>query len=279
MKGAKAYAKVNLSLNVTAGEKGYHDLDSVVVSVGLYDEAVAYKREDEKINLKFYGLGAEKLNAKKTNAERAAEIFRDKFKAGGADIEITRGIPLGGGLGGSSADAVAAVKAMAELYGVKEDLSPVLNEVSSDGAYMLSGGFARMRGRGEKVERIFGLPELYLVLAFCREGVDTGECYALFDTMDKDEKSDNNRLIASLLKGDIVSAAKEVKNGLKSAAFCLNAEMPVVQEKMKGFSPLAVSVSGSGSTLFSLYRSEEESLKAAEEMRAARINALAVNTV
>ena len=100
----KAYAKINLSLNVYNTENGYHNLDSVVCTVNLYDEITVSKRKDDKINLIMRGIGEDVLSNTNNNAYKAAQLFKETFNTKGMDIKIIKNIPLAGGLGGSSAD-------------------------------------------------------------------------------------------------------------------------------------------------------------------------------
>ena len=149
----KAYAKVNLTLELDGVENGYHLLDSLVASVDIFDLIVLKKRKGRLSAVTMHGMGSESIPPENNNALKAAEAFSEAFGTDGADVAIYKNIPIGAGMGGSSADAAGVLNGMAQLYGVtdREKLKSLADSLGSDTGYMLTGGFARMQGRGEKV--------------------------------------------------------------------------------------------------------------------------------
>ena len=90
----KAYAKINLSLNVYQSENGYHALDSVVTTIDLYDTITVSKRKDDKMNVVMRGIGEEFLYGENNNAYKAAKLFQQTFATKGADITVIKNIPI-----------------------------------------------------------------------------------------------------------------------------------------------------------------------------------------
>lgn len=113
----KAPAKVNFALGITGESGGFHMLDSIVCTIDLFDDVTVAKRSDGMVNITMRGMGSENIPPEANNAVRAAELFAEKHSTGGADITITKRIPMGAGLGGSSADAAGVLRAMSKLYG------------------------------------------------------------------------------------------------------------------------------------------------------------------
>ena len=107
----KIPAKINLTLDVVGVKNGYHELNSLVASVNIFDAFALVKRKDCAVNVTFTGLSAD-VEGKDSIACRAAELFVKEFGTTGADITIKRNIPAGGGLGGSSADAAGGLVGM-----------------------------------------------------------------------------------------------------------------------------------------------------------------------
>lgn len=103
-------AKLNLTLHVTGAEGGFHMLDSIVTTVEICDEVRVRLRRDGRVSAEVRGEGLDGLPADKNNACTAARMFCEKFGTCGADIRITKRIPVGAGLGGSSADAAECYK-------------------------------------------------------------------------------------------------------------------------------------------------------------------------
>ena len=75
-------------------------IDSLVTTIGIYDEVTAQKRSDGRICVHMSGEGCEDIPPEANNAVRAAELFVRTFGTGGADITVRKHIPVGAGLGG-----------------------------------------------------------------------------------------------------------------------------------------------------------------------------------
>lgn len=255
----KSYAKLNLSLNVTGVSGGYHMLDSVVASVNIYDTVCAKPRRDKLVNVYMHGKGSERIPPEKNNAVKAAERFVAQYKTNGADIEIYKDIPIGAGLGGSSADAAGVLNVLAKLYKVDDatGLKALADASGSDTGYMLSGGFARIFGRGDRVEPLRAQRRLWFLLFMPKTSVSTPRCFGLYDSMPDPLRADSARLARALEKGDLSGIAANVYNALGKPAAALNSETAEALKAAAAFSPLAYAVTGSGSAVFALFESEE----------------------
>ena len=86
----KAYAKINLTLDITGSKDGYHLLDSFVASVDLYDLITAKKRKDKLVRVIMRGLDADQIPYANNNAQRAGEAFVKIFQTTGAEIVVDR---------------------------------------------------------------------------------------------------------------------------------------------------------------------------------------------
>ncbi len=279
MKKVKTYAKINLSLNVLGKTGGFHDLDTVVVSVDLSDEVTVRPRKDDKLCFTLKGIGEYSIFEEDNNAYKAAKLFKEKFGVSGADITVYKNIPLGGGLGGSSADIAGVLRAMALAFGVDDDLKPLADKLGSDSGYQLYGGLARLKGRGTEVELLDDIEPFWIVLAFPESGVNTADCFKVFDGEKNVALANNEELIIDLYGAKLQNLGKNCLNGLTIAAEKLNGEIKGVLEKVRGLCPLACSMSGSGSTVFAIFDTKELCLWAADKLKSMGINATAVKTV
>ena len=260
----KVYAKINLSLNVGFKDGLYHDLDTVMTSVDLYDVVSVVKRTDKNINVS--------LNGKKvasSNAMKAALLLQNRYNTEGADIFVQSGIPSGGGLGGSSADAAAVIRATDVLYGLslkESDMIDIGIKIGSDVPYMLFGGYARLRGKGEFFTRFEG-PE-GKVLVSGMGSVNTAECFKRFDLQNKQGfLSDNDAFLRELKRGSLNDCGKYFLNALSAAAETLNPHIGKIKEIMRG-SGLDACMTGSGAYVFGAGK-EGDLLKAAEKLKEA----------
>ena len=265
----KSFAKVNLSLNISGTAGGYHLIDTVVAPIDIYDAVCVRPRADRLVGVCMHGKGSEGIPPEKNNAVKAGEAFVSAFGTRGADIEIYKDIPMGAGLGGSSADAAGVLNAMAKLYKVKDDaaLKALADALGSDTGYMLGGGFARLSGRGERVEPLKSPRTYHMLLFVPGTPVSTAECYRRYDAAPDPLRADSAALSRALAAGDFAGVAKNVYNALQAPACALNGEVAEALEAAASFSPSACAVTGSGSAVFALFESEELCLWAKSRYR------------
>ena len=255
----KSYAKINLTLDIVGEEAGYHLLDSFVANVDLYNLVTVKKRKDKLVSGRMLGMGMDTVPFETTNACKVAEAFVEKFQTTGVEILIYENIPVGAGLGGSSADSAGVLKALAKLYGVPvEETYEIANAFGSDIRYMLDGGYARMQGRGERVETRTAGRSLDLLLLCPKSSVSAGACYREYDKIRVGTSRSTTALaIQAYERGEIEKLASVLSNDLFSAAKRLNSDVQTAYEELKSFSPLGVSMTGSGSAVFAIFETKE----------------------
>lgn len=157
-----APAKVNLHLAIgNLRPNGYHDLETVFQTVGLYDELVFSRSRD--INLKVFGpqISPDFPCGPENIVWRSADEFFRAFRIlPGVNITLKKNIPVQAGLGGGSSDAASALKGCARLFlkklGHKEEkiLHSIALRLGADVPFFLKGGCALARGVGEKLSLI-----------------------------------------------------------------------------------------------------------------------------
>ena len=258
----KSYAKVNLTLEVTGVADGYHQLDSLVANVDLYDLLVLKKRKTPFSQVVMHGLGSESIPPENNNALKAAETFSRRFGVNGAEITIYKNIPIGAGLGGSSADIVGVINGMARLYKIDDRvaLKELADSLGSDTGYMLNGGLARLRGRGDEVAPLSIAPTLHFLLLCPSSSVSSKACYQTYDSLPKTLEWKENAAegcIRALQRNDLNEVGRYLTNDLFRASIRLNADVEKAYEEALSFSPLGVTMTGSGSAVLALFESKE----------------------
>ncbi|MGN1235507.1 MAG: 4-(cytidine 5'-diphospho)-2-C-methyl-D-erythritol kinase [Christensenellaceae bacterium] len=253
----RSYAKINLSLNITGTAGGYHTLKSVVASVDLSDTILLSRRKDPLSRITMHGMGSESIPPERNLALRAAELYSRTFQTNGADITVWKDIPMGGGLGGSSADTAGVLVGMRKLYkkGSDEELKSLADSLGSDTGYMLKGGYALLEGRGERVTPLTSPKPLYLLLFLPKAGVSTPACYQKYDEMPDVDRGQTEACLAALTSGNVADMV--CYNSLTAPAAALS---PLVKETLleaQSFSPIAASMTGSGSCVFALFETRE----------------------
>ena len=230
-------------------ETGKHRIDSVMQTIDLCDN-VTVRRRSDKTCTSCFTSGHDIDN---DNALAAAQLFVETFDTNGVDIVISKLIPIGAGLGGSSADAAAVLKAMAVLYNIPLDrLSPVAARIGSDVPFMLHTGVARVQGFGEQVTPLAPLPVLYAVLALPRQSMATTDAYRDYDNMRKKP--------APIRCEDIYGWLREGRNtklyGNNSLYPVCATRCPAIGAAVKDMQDLAsihIAMTGSGSCVYALY--------------------------
>jgi len=258
----RAPAKLNLFLEVgRLREDGFHPIDSLFLAISVYDEIEFRLRDDGRIVLHDEAVGAGERNL----VHRAAVLLRDRLgpdRTRGVEIDLRKGIPQGGGLGGGSSDCAATLLALARLWDAGlplEELEELGAELGSDVPFFFHGGAARCRGRGEIVtplHDVFDRRPLHFVIVCPGIPVSTRDVYHELD-LRRDESSSSplstalDRVSASEVFEQVVRG-ELLFNRLEKAACGLVEALRDVRGRMRAESFRAVQMSGSGSTFFGL---------------------------
>lgn len=251
--------KVNLHLGVHAERdvRGYHRVDSVMAPVALFDTVRV--SDAPALEVRFspeLGVAPER-----TGVWRAAEMLASEL---GLEprvrVEVEALIPERAGLGGSSADAGATLRALARHWGtdvLDERVVRVARRVGADVAFFLRPVPSLMSGAGDVLERLFPLLEMPLVLAMPRaEGGSTPEAYAEFDRAPQ-PAGDPTPMCSALETGDASAVAAALANNLAPAARVLCPEAGEVERWLRARpGVLAAQITGSGTCSFAICASE-----------------------
>lgn len=252
----KIPAKINLTFDILGEKNGYHDIESLVASVDIYDTITAKIRKENFVSVAFSGVPIH-TNATSSNAYFAADFFRKNFYTGGTEITVDRNIPVAAGLGGSSADIAGVLIALKKLYGVNSDLLYIANKLGSDVAYMMHGGFAVMKNRGETVEFLPDIKKKFYLLIVCgTQGVNTADCYRGFDKLGKTYFKTTGVAKSFLLEDDDANLFASLKNDLYESANVLLPEISETLKELKKYAP--ASMTGSGSATYAIFVSKKE---------------------
>jgi 4-diphosphocytidyl-2C-methyl-D-erythritol kinase len=256
----KAYAKINLTLDIVGMKDNYHMLDSVVASVDLYDLITIKKRKKDKlVTICMKGLGSESIPFEQNNGVKAAERFISAFDTCGVDITIYKNIPMGAGLGGSSADVAGVLNGMKKLFAVEDEdkIKDIADGIGSDCGYMLCGGYARISGRGEIVKPLDSDLKLNLVALIPSTPVSTPACYRAYDNINCKIKPSSEKAEEAVLSNNINDLAATLSNSLLAPAVHLNSDVGEAVVQLKEFAPLGVNMTGSGSCVYALFENDQ----------------------
>jgi len=275
-----APAKVNLTLHVTGRrEDGYHTLDSLVAFADVGDELVVSEADD--LTLRVEGPEAADVPRGSGNlALRAAAILAEDQ---GAALELTKTLPASSGLGGGSADAAAALRAMMALRGLGRselerraqsgdtDLRERAGEIAALGADVpmcLFPRTVRARGIGDRLDAV-ELPALAAVLVNPRVPIATPE---VFGTLGRRENPPMPEQLPTFVDSvALIDWLAEQRNDLERAAIRIDPLVATVLAAVRGTSACLLSrMSGSGATCFGLYADAGAAAAGAARLKAER---------
>ncbi len=263
--------KVNLQLSVGPKESdGFHGLVTVFQAISLFDD-VTISRSDigAGITLAISGDQSYGVPTDETNlAFKAAEIMCATYDLPtDFRIEIKKAIPVAGGMAGGSADAAATILALDYLFALglsRDEMHAVASKIGSDVPFLLGGGTAVGRGRGDEVTSALSRGTYHWVLALSSNGLSTPAVYneidRLRDGMDVAQPHANEHLLQALLTADAVAVGKALSNDLQPAACSLRPALRLILDVGSEYGALGCIVSGSGPTVAFLVADEEQGL-------------------
>ncbi len=293
----RAQAKLNLGLRVVGRrEDGYHLLESLFVPLDLADDLVLRLQPARKARVCFrLHAGPPSLAADDRNlAARAAQVFvAEADLAAEVEIELTKRIPVGAGMGGGSSDAGAVLRALAAGFpgALSADrLAELAVSLGADVPYFLDPRPAWVRGIGERIDPIAGFPELPVIVATPRPPLETGAVFRAWDGRQPvDDTADSaaltpaepGRSMPSLFapengiddreSEDRESEDREstvwwrrlLTNDLEAIATELHSGVARLRTEIERSGARAVGMSGSGPTVFGVFGDAKEARAAA----------------
>ena len=273
---ASAPGKINIFFKVGAlNSDGYHDVLSIYQALDIRETVTVSDSSRWKVSVSG-ALSEEQIAAVPTGEDnlvvRAAKSIGQLAaltRIPELGFEITKNVPVAGGMGGGSADAAAAMMAVDDLWETHVDGEALIKaaaELGADIPFALLGGTAIGIGRGDKLDPIDDVQKLHWVLVPMDAGLSTPRVYAKLDEMRAAKGQDPtlvptpqvpHELIDALVHGDAREVAKHLHNDLQDAAVSLMPELSVTMDAGLAAGALAAMVSGSGPTIAMLAESEE----------------------
>lgn len=266
----KAYAKINIGLDVLRRRAdGYHEVRMIMQTVDLCDDLLLERTAEPGIRLRTDSVelptGTDNLICKAADL-----LFREKGIQEGVQITLTKRIPVAAGMAGGSADAAAAMHGLNELFGMGYSISGLQRlgvKLGADIPYCLAGGTMLSEGIGEILSPLPAPPACFLVVAKPDINVSTAFVYGNLHVETLTDHPDIDGMIRALQEHNLRGITDRLGNVLETVTV---REYPVIEELkelMRREGAENALMSGSGPTVFGIYRQRETAQRAAEAVK------------
>lgn len=267
-----AYAKVNLALDVLRRrEDGYHDVCMIMQNLSLYDTLTFTVEEADTLIITLECDKAFVPCDERNLIYKAIVLMGETYHlTGHIHVELVKRIPVEAGMAGGSTDCAAAFHAMRELYGLDvsdQDLMKLGVKLGADVPYCIMAKTALSEGIGEVLTEVAPLPDCYVVVAKPAISVSTKMVYENLHANELQHHPDVAGMAEALKQGELSGVASRMENVLETVTTKLYPQIEEIKRTMKESGAENAIMSGSGPTVFGLYRERAIAEQAAEKIR------------
>lgn len=260
----KARAKINLGLDVLGKrENGYHDVQMVMQTIGIYDRLIMTKIPEDEIriisNLSFLPVNENNLIYK------AIKMLKDEYHfQGGVEVNLNKFIPVAAGMAGGSTDAASAMFGVNRLYRLGLSTKKMMDlgvNLGADVPYCVMRGTALAEGIGEKLTKLPAVPHMWLLVAKPPINVSTRIVYESLDMNGVTEHPDIDGIIQAVKDQDVNAIAAKMGNVLENVTIPLYPVIDMIKQDMLSHGAINAMMSGSGPTVFGIFPDEQTALQ------------------
>lgn len=271
---AFAYAKINLFLDIESRRAdGYHDILSLMQRISLKD---TLKVSAEPSDVKSISISCSDKAIpcdEKNLAYKAANIYPITAKI---TIDIEKNIPSSAGLAGGSADAAAVLVALNEICENKlstEELCALGAKLGADVPFCITGGACLVEGIGDILTATKSMPNFPIVVAKKGEGMSTPAAYRALDEKHSD-------FVGYIPRKDLLDKLTTTDETVSAKQYCENLfnifedvveperpEVTLIKQAMISSGAAGAMMSGSGTSVFGIFDSENDAAAAVELLR------------
>ena len=250
----QSFAKINWMLRILGiRDDGYHDLETIFQSISLSDTLQIETADEFTFHCDEPSIPGGEANL----VVKAYRLMKEELDLPPVRITLQKRIPAGGGLGGGSSNAAAAIRALvpfADRSPASSRLAEIALELGSDVPFFLHGGAAYGKGRGELLTRLPDPPGIPLLLLLPEERISTAEAFRLLDERRKSAKVDlepsgADATFRMMLELGFQDAGRLLENDFEPVIFGQHPHFAVLRESLVREGAFWARMSGSGSTI------------------------------
>ncbi len=261
----KSFAKINLGLEVRGKrEDNYHEVRTLLQTINFFDVLEFRSTERDEILLK----GDDRsISWERDNLIfRAADLLKEQFHVSqGIEINVTKNIPPGKGLGGGSSNAAVTLHVLNKGWGLqlgKEALMNLGKRIGADVPFFLEGGLCLGTGRGDDITPLPDAAKLFCLLVLPPLSIQTADIYShlplSLTSQDKDSK------IIRFLENREFGL---LENRLEETVFRFYPQLKAIKRLLRGQGSELPLVSGTGSAVFGLFTEQEKAEKVLRKVK------------
>jgi 4-diphosphocytidyl-2-C-methyl-D-erythritol kinase len=250
-------AKVNIGLKVLSLRKdGYHDIVTIFQEINLFD--IIYISINP-LGCNFNSNVNWLINDKSNLCITAYEAMKKIFDINGINIDLTKNIPRGSGLGGGSSNAASVLKGIRQLYDLNisdNELENIASEIGADVPFFIRGSIQLGEGIGDRLTPLkINIKGKYLII-IPEVIINTFWAYSQFKKNLDSSLSSINFAGLSIGKTISLDMLKLFENDFESIVVPTYPEIGEIKEKLHALGARYASLSGSGSTVFGIFNDD-----------------------
>lgn len=262
----KCFAKINLSLDIISKRAdGYHNIDTLMARINLFDKLEIEETKDDKFSYESnVNLGKLEDNLIYKAYETMKSLAGNK--ATGLRVKLTKNIPIAAGLAGGSTNAAETMKALNELWNLgisRNDLMKAGEKLGADIPFFFLDRAARATGIGEILEPFKIKTPLKILLVNDGTNISSAHVYKntkLFGHID------NSKVVKGLEAGGW-SVVNDFENVMEDVVLKDFANLNPIKENLIKNGAIKALVSGSGASIFGVFRDEDRLNRAFENLK------------
>ncbi len=266
----RAMAKINLGLDVVRRrEDGYHEVRMIMQTIQMYDTLELTVQEEPGItvetNLKYLPVNEDNL------VYKAARLLMEEFSVTkGLHIHLEKHIPVAAGMAGGSSDAAAVMVGVNRLFGLGLSRKALMErgvKIGADVPYCILRGTALAEGIGEKLTPLAAAPDCFVLIAKPPISVSTKFVYENLHLETLESHPDIDGLRRAIEAGNLEEMVGLMGNVLETVTIPAYPQIGKIRSLMVEQGAMGAMMSGSGPTVFGIFRDKETAQKAKKALQ------------